>query len=91
MASSFDELANEARERHPLQGPGAEVVGGALLGAALASVPGAALAEDDCRRLGRRCRRDSQCLLEELRKAQGGEGMRLPRRQEPLRREVRRP
>jgi hypothetical protein len=27
----------------------------------LASVPGAALAEDDCRRLGRRCRRGSQC------------------------------
>jgi hypothetical protein len=27
----------------------------------LASVPGVALADDDCRRFGRRCRRDSQC------------------------------
>ena len=36
-------------------------MGGALLGAALASVPGVALADDDCRRLGRECRRDSQC------------------------------
>jgi hypothetical protein len=30
-------------------------------GAALASVPGVAWADDDCRRLGRECRRDSQC------------------------------
>jgi hypothetical protein len=36
-------------------------VGSALLGAALASLPGVALANDDCRRLGRECRRDSQC------------------------------
>ena len=35
-------------------------MGGALLGAALASFPGMAWA-DDCRRLGRECRRDSQC------------------------------
>src|SRR5215203_3363282 len=35
-------------------------MGGALLGAALASVPGVAWA-NDCRRLGRECRRDSQC------------------------------
>jgi hypothetical protein len=27
----------------------------------LASLPGVALANDDCRRLGRECRRDSQC------------------------------
>jgi hypothetical protein len=36
------------------------LVGGALLGAALASVPGVAWA-NDCRRLGRECRRASQC------------------------------
>src|SRR5919112_2245793 len=36
-------------------------MGGALLGAALASFPGVAWANDDCRRLGRECRRDSQC------------------------------
>jgi hypothetical protein len=35
-------------------------MGGALLGAALASIPGVAWA-DGCRRLGRECRRDSQC------------------------------
>jgi Stigma-specific protein, Stig1 len=35
-------------------------MGGALLGAALASIPGVAWA-DGCRRLGRACRRDSQC------------------------------
>jgi Stigma-specific protein, Stig1 len=36
-------------------------MGTALLGAALASFPGVAWADDDCRRLGRECRRDSQC------------------------------
>ena len=35
-------------------------MGGALLGAALAFVPGVAWA-NDCRRLGRACRRDSRC------------------------------
>jgi hypothetical protein len=35
-------------------------MGGVLLGAALASVPGVAWA-NDCRRFGRECRRDSQC------------------------------
>src|SRR5215218_5421273 len=35
-------------------------MGGALLGAGLASVPGVAWA-NDCRRLGRECRRDFQC------------------------------
>ena len=57
---SFDELAKELATGTVSRGKAIRWMGGALLGAALASVPGVALA-DDCRRLGRECRRDSQC------------------------------
>src|SRR5215208_3850303 len=53
---SLDELATGTLSR----GKAIRWMGGALLGAALASFPGVAWA-DDCRRLGRECRRDSQC------------------------------
>ena len=43
------------------RGKALRLMAAALLGAALASFPGVALADDDCRRLGRECRRDSQC------------------------------
>jgi hypothetical protein len=57
---SLDELAKGLASGTLSRGKALRWMGGALLGAALASVPGVALA-DDCRRLGRECRRDSQC------------------------------
>src|SRR5918995_503304 len=57
---SFDELAKGLATGTLSRGKAIRWMGGALLGAALASVPGVAWA-DDCRRLGRECRRDSQC------------------------------
>jgi hypothetical protein len=58
---SFDELAKGLATGTLSRGKAIRLVGGALLGATLASVPGVALADDDCRRFGRRCRRDRQC------------------------------
>jgi hypothetical protein len=58
--SSFDELAKGLASGEVSRGKAIRWMGGALLGAALASVPGVAWA-NDCRRLGRECRRDSQC------------------------------
>jgi hypothetical protein len=57
---SLDELAKGLATGTLSRGKAIRWMGGALLGAALASVPGVAWA-DDCRRLGRACRRDSQC------------------------------
>jgi hypothetical protein len=59
--SSLDELAKGLASGTLSRGKAIRWMGGALLGAALASVPGVALADDDCRRLGGECRRDSQC------------------------------
>src|SRR5918994_1522513 len=59
--SSLDELAKGLATGTLSRGKAIRWMGGALLGAALASVPGVAWANDDCRRLGRECRRDSQC------------------------------
>jgi hypothetical protein len=58
---SLDELAKGLATGTLSRGKAIRWMGGALLGAALASIPGVALADDDCRRLGRECRRDSQC------------------------------
>ena len=58
---SFDDLAKGLATGTLSRGKAIRWMGGALLGAALASVPGVAWANDDCRRLGRECRRDSQC------------------------------
>jgi hypothetical protein len=57
---SLDQLAKGLASGTLSRGKAIRWMGGALLGAALASVPGVAWA-DDCRRLGRECRRDSQC------------------------------
>jgi hypothetical protein len=57
---SLDELAKGLATGTLSRGKALRWMGGALLGAALASVPGLAWA-DDCRTLGRECRRDSQC------------------------------
>jgi hypothetical protein len=57
---SFDELAKGLATGTLSRGKAIRWMGGALLGAALASVPGLAWA-NDCRRLGRECRRDAQC------------------------------
>jgi Stigma-specific protein, Stig1 len=57
---SFDELAKGLATGTLSRGKALRWMGGALLGAALASFPGVAWA-NDCRRLGRECRRDSQC------------------------------
>jgi hypothetical protein len=60
--SSFDELARGLASGNLSRGKALRLAGGALLGVALASLPGTALAhDDDCRSFGRRCRRDSQC------------------------------
>jgi hypothetical protein len=58
---SLDELAKGLATGTLSRGKALRWMGGALLGAALASIPGVAWANDDCRRLGRECRRDSQC------------------------------
>src|ERR671911_2272707 len=58
---SLDELAKGLATGTLSRGKAIRWMGGAILGAALASVPGVAWANDDCRRLGRECRRDSQC------------------------------
>src|SRR5215216_1672878 len=60
IATSLDELAKGLASGTLSRGKAIRLVGGALLGAALGSFPGVAWA-DDCRRLGRECRRDSQC------------------------------
>ena len=57
---SLDELAKGLATGTLSRGKAIRWMGGALLGAALASLPGVAWA-NDCRRLGRECRRDSQC------------------------------
>jgi Stigma-specific protein, Stig1 len=57
---SFDELTKGLATGTLSRGKAIRWMGGALLGAALASFPGVAWA-NDCRRLGRACRRDSQC------------------------------
>jgi hypothetical protein len=57
---SFDELAKGLATGTLSRGKAIRWMDGALLGAALASFPGVAWA-NDCRRLGRECRRDSQC------------------------------
>jgi hypothetical protein len=58
---SLDELAKGLATGTLSRGKALRWMGGALLGAALASLPGVAWANDDCRRLGRECSRDSQC------------------------------
>jgi hypothetical protein len=57
---SLDELAKGLATGTVSRGKAIRWMGGALLGAALASLPGVAWA-DGCRGLGRACRRDSQC------------------------------
>ena len=57
---SLDELAKGLATGTLSRGKAIRWMGGALLGAALASFPGVAWA-DGCRRLGRECRRDFQC------------------------------
>src|SRR4051794_8273670 len=57
---SLDELAKGLATGTLSRGKVIRWMGGALLGAALASFPGVAWA-NDCRPLGRECRRDSQC------------------------------
>jgi hypothetical protein len=59
--NSFDELARGLASGTLSRGRALRLLGGVLVGSALASVPGVALADDDCRSFGRRCRRDSQC------------------------------
>jgi hypothetical protein len=59
--SVFDDLARGLADGTLTRGKAIRLMGVALVGGALASLPGVALADDDCRRFGRRCRRDSQC------------------------------
>ena len=57
---SLDELAKGLASGTLSRGKALRMMGAALVGGALASIPGVAWA-DDCRRLGRECSRDSQC------------------------------
>jgi hypothetical protein len=57
----FDDLARGLADGSLTRGKALRLMGAALVGGALASLPGTALADDDCRSFGRRCRRDSQC------------------------------
>ena len=57
---SLDELAKGLATGTLSRAEAIRWMGGAVLGAALASFPGVAWA-NDCRSLGRECRRDSQC------------------------------
>ncbi len=56
----FDELAKGLATGTLSRGKALRLMGVALVGGALASIPGIAWA-DGCRRLGRECSRDSQC------------------------------
>jgi hypothetical protein len=58
---AFDELTRGLASGTLSRGKALRLMGAALVGGALASVPGTALADDDCRGFGRRCRRDRQC------------------------------
>jgi hypothetical protein len=59
---SFDELARGLASGTLSRGKALRLMGAALVGGALASLPRVALADDDdCRGFGRRCRRDRQC------------------------------
>jgi hypothetical protein len=58
---AFDELTRGLASGTLSRGKALRVMGAALVGGALASLPGVALADDDCRSFGHRCRRDSQC------------------------------
>jgi hypothetical protein len=60
VITSFDELAKGLATGTVTRSKVLRWMGSALVGAALASVPGVVWA-NDCRRLGRECRRDSQC------------------------------
>jgi hypothetical protein len=59
----FDDLARGLADGSLTRGRALRLLGAALVGGALASLPGVALADDDdCRGFGRRCRRDRQCF-----------------------------
>jgi Stigma-specific protein, Stig1 len=57
----FDDLARGLADGTLTRGKALRLMDAALVGGALAFLPGVALADDDCRSFGRRCRRDSQC------------------------------
>jgi hypothetical protein len=61
VITSFDELAKGLATGAVSRGKALRLVAGVLFGGVLASVPGIAWADDDCKRFGRRCTRDRQC------------------------------
>ena len=58
---SFDELARGLASGDMSRGKALRLMGAALVGGALASVGSGEAAADDCKRNGKRCKKDSQC------------------------------
>jgi hypothetical protein len=59
--SSFDELARGLASGSISRGKAIRLMGAALLGGTLASMPGVALADDECKRTGKKCKKNKQC------------------------------
>ena len=59
---SFDELATELANGSLSRGKALKLMGAALVGGALASIPGIAEAAPPLKRSGKRCRSNGQCL-----------------------------
>ena len=61
--SSFDELARGLASSSISRGRAIRLMGAALLGGTLASMPGpgVVLADDECKRDGKKCRKNKQC------------------------------
>ncbi len=59
--SSFDELARGLDSGSISRGKAIRLMGAVLLGGTLASMPGMALADDECKRDGKKCRKNKQC------------------------------
>jgi hypothetical protein len=57
--SSFDQLARGLASGSISRGKAIRLMSAALLGGTLASMPGVALADDECKRDGKKCRKNN--------------------------------
>jgi hypothetical protein len=60
-ASSFDELASGLASGSISRGNALKLMGAALVGGTLGSLGGVAAADDECKPLNKKCRKDTQC------------------------------
>ena len=58
---SFDDLARGLASGEVSRGKALRLMGAALVGGALASLGGVALADDECKPTGKKCRKNHQC------------------------------